>query len=105
MAKVAEQAERYEETSAFIARYVRQHKLLDTEGHNLLSVGFKNVVGRARASWRILEGIKRKECTRYSFLVAEYRVRLYGELCHIFEVVISVTTLLLGWIQSSCTKS
>ncbi|KAK4784791.1 hypothetical protein SAY86_019159 [Trapa natans] len=37
---------------------------LTVEERNLLSVGFKNVVGARRASWRILSSIEQKEESR-----------------------------------------
>ncbi|KAF2920144.1 hypothetical protein DAI22_08g188500 [Oryza sativa Japonica Group] len=48
MAKLAEQAERYEEMVEFM------------EKRNLLSVAYKNVIGARRASWRIVSSLKMK---------------------------------------------
>lgn len=63
MAKLAEQAERYEE----MVEYMKQVALLadeqelSVEERNLLSVAFKNVIGARRASWRIISSIEQKE--------------------------------------------
>ncbi|KAA0161345.1 hypothetical protein FNF28_05093 [Cafeteria roenbergensis] len=59
-AKLAEEAERFEDMVGFVTALAKQ-KTLSVEERNLLSVAFKNVVGSKRASWRILSGIEAKE--------------------------------------------
>ena len=63
MAKLAEQAERYDEMvneMEKVAKLVTEGEL-SVEERNLLSVAYKNVIGSRRASWRILSSIEQKE--------------------------------------------
>jgi len=61
LAKLAEQAERYEEMVESMRKVVEGGVDLSVEERNLLSVAFKNVVGARRASWRIISSIEGKE--------------------------------------------
>ncbi|CAI0444776.1 unnamed protein product [Linum tenue] len=60
-AKLAEQAERYEEMVDAMKKLATLNVELTIEERNLLSVGYKNVIGARRASWRILSSIEQKE--------------------------------------------
>lgn len=63
MAKLAEQAERYDEMveeMKKVAKLVNDQEL-SVEERNLLSVAYKNVIGARRASWRIISSIEQKE--------------------------------------------
>lgn len=63
MAKLAEQAERYDEMVQEmdkVAKLVAESEL-SVEERNLLSVAYKNVIGSRRASWRIISSIEQKE--------------------------------------------
>ena len=63
MAKLAEQAERYDEMveeMKKVATLVHDQEL-SVEERNLLSVAYKNVIGARRASWRIISSIEQKE--------------------------------------------
>lgn len=63
MAKLAEQAERYDEMveeMKKVAKLVHDQELT-VEERNLLSVAYKNVIGARRASWRIISSIEQKE--------------------------------------------
>ena len=57
---------------------------LTVEERNLLSVGYKNVVGSRRASWRILSSIQQKEEAKGNEVQAkqikEYRQKVESEL-------------------------
>jgi len=62
MAKLAEQAERYEEMVEFMKKVAQATtEDLSLEERNLLSVAYKNVVGARRASLRIIGSIQNKE--------------------------------------------
>ena len=99
LAKLAEQAERYDDMAAYMKKYVeelhdkalQQKNLLNQEERNLLSVAFKNVVGARRSSWRILSADEHK-CTdeRKKQILANYCDKVVEELrkvCH--EVLVS----------------
>jgi len=60
-AKLAEQAERYDEMVESMKMVARMDVELTVEERNLLSVAYKNVIGARRASWRIISSIEQKE--------------------------------------------
>jgi len=60
-AKLAEQAERYDEMVAAMKEVAKTGVELSIEERNLLSVAYKNVIGARRASWRIISSIEQKE--------------------------------------------
>ncbi|KAL5077584.1 hypothetical protein RYX36_016568, partial [Vicia faba] len=63
-AKLAEQAERYEEMVEAMKNVAKLDVKLTVEERNLLFVACKNVVGGRRASWRILSSIEQREETK-----------------------------------------
>ncbi|MCI19038.1 14-3-3-like protein D-like, partial [Trifolium medium] len=60
---------------------------LTVEERNLLSVGYKNVIGARRASWRILSSIEQKEESKGNDVnakrIKEYRHKVETELSNI----------------------
>ncbi|KAL1817629.1 hypothetical protein DCAR_0522093 [Daucus carota subsp. sativus] len=87
MAKLAEQAERYEEMVEFMEKLVTGATPageLTVEERNLLSVAYKNVIGSLRAAWRIVSSIEQKEESRknedHVVLVKDYRSKVESEL-------------------------
>merc|ERR1739844_395726 len=60
-AKLAEQAERYDEMVTAMKAVASMDVELTVEERNLLSVAYKNVIGARRASWRIISSIEQKE--------------------------------------------
>ncbi|KAM8854266.1 tyrosine 3-monooxygenase/tryptophan 5-monooxygenase activation protein, epsilon polypeptide 1 [Neosynchiropus ocellatus] len=60
-AKLAEQAERYDEMVVSMKNVASMDVELTVEERNLLSVAYKNVIGARRASWRIISSIEQKE--------------------------------------------
>ncbi|KAL4566063.1 hypothetical protein LXL04_030173 [Taraxacum kok-saghyz] len=87
MAKLAEQAERYEEMVKFMEKLVvglTPASELTVEERNLLSVAYKNVIGSLRAAWRIVSSIEQKEESRknddHVVLVKDYRSKVENEL-------------------------
>ncbi|GAB2232125.1 hypothetical protein Droror1_Dr00011148 [Drosera rotundifolia] len=85
MAKLAEQAERYEEMVTFMDQLVLTSPTpLTVEERNLLSVAYKNVIGSLRAAWRIVSSIEQKEEGRRNEenagMVREYRGKVEREL-------------------------
>ena len=56
-AKLAEQAERYDEMADHMKNVGQQSDELSVEERNLLSVAYKNAVGSRRAAWRIITSI------------------------------------------------
>ncbi|OII77866.1 hypothetical protein cand_038630 [Cryptosporidium andersoni] len=67
MAKLAEQAERYDEMARYMKDVVsnrEETEELTVEERNLLSVAYKNAVGSRRSSWRIISSVEQKEHSR-----------------------------------------
>ncbi|XP_047968812.1 14-3-3 protein 1 [Salvia hispanica] len=89
MAKLAEQAERYEEMVQFMDSLVvsAAGTELSVEERNLLSVAYKNVIGSVRAAWRIVSSIEQKEESRknddHVSLVKDYRSKVESELSQV----------------------
>ncbi|KAK7401920.1 hypothetical protein VNO78_13789 [Psophocarpus tetragonolobus] len=94
IAKLAEQAERYEEMVDSMKKVANLDVELTVEERNLLSVGYKNVIGARRASWRILSSIEQKEETKGNELnvkrIKEYRQKVESELSNICNDVMRV---------------
>lgn len=67
---------------------------LTVEERNLLSVGYKNVIGARRASWRILSSIEQKEEARGNVQhvkrIREYRQKVETELSNICSDIMTV---------------
>ncbi|KAJ1895341.1 radiation sensitive protein rad24, partial [Kickxella alabastrina] len=63
-AKLAEQAERYDEMVENMKSVAAEDQELTVEERNLLSVAYKNVIGARRASWRIISSIEQKETAK-----------------------------------------
>ncbi|KAL5970357.1 hypothetical protein TSMEX_001914 [Taenia solium] len=61
IAKLAEQAERYEDMAVAMKTIAEMGNELNNEERNLLSVAYKNVVGARRSSWRIMSSIAKKQ--------------------------------------------
>jgi 14-3-3 protein epsilon len=67
---------------------------LTVEERNLVSVGYKNVIGARRASWRILSSIEQKEEAKGNEQnvkrIKQYRQRVEDELAKICNDILSV---------------
>ncbi|XP_059669857.1 14-3-3-like protein D isoform X1 [Cornus florida] len=94
IAKLAEQAERYDEMVDSMKKVAKLDVELTIEERNLLSVGYKNVIGARRASWRILSSIEQKEEARGHELnakrIKEYRQKVESELSSICSDIMTV---------------
>ncbi|CDR45889.1 CYFA0S20e01332g1_1 [Cyberlindnera fabianii] len=96
LAKLAEQAERYEEMVENMKAVAGSGQELSVEERNLLSVAYKNVIGARRASWRIVSSIEQKEEAKGNEtqvnLIREYRSKIESELTKICDDILSVLT-------------
>nr|QWE91338.1 tyrosine 3-monooxygenase/tryptophan 5-monooxygenase activation protein [Suigetsumonas clinomigrationis] len=88
-AKLAEQAERYDEMVKYMKAVAEMGEPLSTDERNLLSVAYKNVVGARRASWRVLSSIEQREHEKGSVekekKIRNYKLKVEEELkdiCH-----------------------
>lgn len=92
-AKLAEQAERYDDMSAAMKKYVIDHnKKLSIDERNLLSVAYKNVVGARRSSWRVISSIESKVegSDAKSNMAKAYREKIEKELREICNDVLDL---------------
>ncbi|XP_058052398.1 14-3-3 protein sigma [Ahaetulla prasina] len=91
-AKLAEQAERYEDMADFMKAVVEDGAELSNEERNLLSVAYKNVVGCQRSAWRVVSSIEHKteEGDDKAQLVNEYRETIEKELKKVCNVVLGL---------------
>ncbi|XP_072303138.1 14-3-3 protein epsilon-like [Eucyclogobius newberryi] len=93
-AKLAEQAERYDEMVESMKNVAFKQEELSVEERNLLSVAYKNVIGARRASWRILSSLEQKEQSKGGEdklnMIREYRKTVEQELKDICEDILNV---------------
>ncbi|XP_074643840.1 uncharacterized protein LOC141900722 isoform X1 [Tubulanus polymorphus] len=61
VARLAEQAERYDEMVDAMKNVAKLNVELSVEERNLLSVAYKNVIGARRASWRVISSLEQKD--------------------------------------------
>jgi 14-3-3 protein epsilon len=96
MAKLAEQAERYDEMVESMKKVARMDVELTVEERNLLSVAYKNVIGARRASWRIVSSIEQKEESKrndaHVARIREYRSAIEKELAGICDDILNILT-------------
>lgn len=94
MAKLAEQAERYDEMVEAMNSVAKLDEGLTKEERNLLSVGYKNLIGAKRAAMRIIGSIELKEETKgkesHVRQTAEYRRKVEAEMDKICCDVINI---------------
>ncbi|KAF3632480.1 14-3-3-like protein GF14 epsilon [Capsicum annuum] len=94
LARLAEQAERYDEMVEAMKAIAKMDVELTVEERNLVSVGYKNVIGARRASWRILSSIEQKEESKGHEQnvkrIKTYRQRVEDELTKICSDILSV---------------
>jgi hypothetical protein len=98
MAKLAEQAERYDEMVEEMKRVAKMvhDQELSVEERNLLSVAYKNVIGARRASWRIISSIEQKEESKGNEEHVK-RIKKYREVVwHSFLHAVTSQSWLLG---------
>mmetsp|Transcript_108095 Transcript_108095/g.187577 ORF Transcript_108095/g.187577 Transcript_108095/m.187577 type:complete len:629 (+) Transcript_108095:61-1947(+) len=96
MAKLAEQAERYEDMSYHMCRLCFGRDDFSMTERNLLSVAYKNVVGSRRATWRLLTSEAQKESKHgklakgastgeYCIKVRDEALKICVEVLHLLE--------------------
>ncbi|KAJ3343372.1 hypothetical protein HDU93_008737 [Gonapodya sp. JEL0774] len=117
MAKLSEQAERYDEMVSFmkdVAKVKPAYRVLKgipevvlkstllwqmgveltVEERNLLSVAYKNVIGARRASWRIVSSIEQKEESKGNEnqvkKIRDYRIKIENELSDVCNDILDV---------------
>eukprot|EP00446_Apocalathium_sp_SHHI-4_P087369 CAMPEP_0177468608 /NCGR_PEP_ID=MMETSP0369-20130122/19169_1 /TAXON_ID=447022 ORGANISM="Scrippsiella hangoei-like, Strain SHHI-4" /NCGR_SAMPLE_ID=MMETSP0369 /ASSEMBLY_ACC=CAM_ASM_000364 /LENGTH=109 /DNA_ID=CAMNT_0018942833 /DNA_START=64 /DNA_END=390 /DNA_ORIENTATION=+ len=93
-AKLAEQAERYDEMAEHMANVGQLGIELSVEERNLLSVAYKNAVGSRRAAWRIITSVQQKETSKGNdanvAFAKEYCKKVEGELQNICDTILKL---------------
>jgi len=95
-AKLAEQAERYDDMASAMKEVTKNEtEPLTTEERNLLSVAYKNIVGAKRSSWRVISSIENKaqatdEDNGKKELASEYRKKVEKELDDVCREVLDL---------------
>merc|ERR1711976_936252 len=93
-AKLAEQAERYDEMSDHMEAVGKSGEELSVEERNLLSVAYNNAVGSRRAAWRIITSVEQKEKSKGNEENAkwakEYCGKVEKELQEICDTILAV---------------
>jgi 14-3-3 protein beta/theta/zeta len=91
-AKLAEQAERYDDMAGAMKKVTELGAELSNEERNLLSVAYKNVVGARRSSWRVISSIEQKTegSEKKQQMAKEYREKVEKELKDICQDVLNL---------------
>merc|ERR1711973_346496 len=92
-AKLAEQAERYDDMASSMKAVTETGIELSNEERNLLSVAYKDVVGARRSSWRVISSIEQKtdgSAERKQQMAKEYREKVECELREICNDVLGL---------------
>lgn len=94
LARLAEQAERYEEMVQHMSSIAKLDVGLLQEERNLLSVAFKNVIGSRRASWRIISTLELKkkgeDGEKKQLLETEYKLKIEKEMKDICDDILDL---------------
>lgn len=92
-AKLAEQAERYEDMAEAMKNAVEENPVLTAEERNLLSVAYKNVVGAKRSAWRVVEAMEQKHSATNDdkvHLIKDYKEKVEKELNEVCKEVLDL---------------
>merc|ERR1712007_400663 len=108
-AKLAEQAERYDEMADYMEKVGNLPDELSVEERNLLSVAYKNAVGSRRGAWRIITSVEQKETSKgneeQAKYAKEYRTKVEAELQKICDAVVGLLdSNLIGTATSGDSK-
>jgi len=96
LAKVAEQAERYEEMVEAMRSIAKLGVELTSDERSLLSVAYKNVVGSRRASWKIISSMDQKEtAASIKVLIQQYLAKVEKELSEVCRDIIELLDVYL----------
>tara|TARA_B110001450_G_scaffold223285_1_gene220311 strand:+ start:116 stop:694 length:579 start_codon:yes stop_codon:yes gene_type:complete len=97
MARVAEQAERFDDMVHYLQEVVKSKSDdFTTEERNLLSVGFKNQIGSKRTAIRTISAIEQNpKYSKFNEALTTYKKKIEGEL---YDQCISI----VGIVKDSC---
>jgi 14-3-3 protein epsilon len=93
LARVAEQAERYEDMVEFLKPVLdSKGSTVNSDERNLLSVAFKNLISSKRTAWRTISAIEQNpKYTKFSDSLASYKKKieesLYTDCENVIEII------------------
>ncbi|EFC41386.1 14-3-3 like protein [Naegleria gruberi] len=91
LAKVFDQAERYEEIAQLLKEIVQSDVELSPDERSLLSVAYKNMMGSKRNAWRIISSLQLKyENTSQSEMIKNYRIKIRNEIVDLGNEVLQL---------------
>lgn len=95
MAKLAEQAERYDDMVDFMKKLARMDVDMSAEERNLFSVSFKNTIGARRTSWRILSSLEQTVTAgeQAGQMISVYRKKIEDELRMVCNEILSIIAI------------
>ena len=108
MARVAEQAERFPDMVNYLKQVVgAKSEDFTTEERNLLSVGFKNLIGSNRTAIRTISAIEQNpKYSKFNSGLVEYKKKIEGELYNqCMEIVDIVSKNCMGVASTDETKA
>lgn len=90
-AKLAEQAERYDDMVDYMKK-IAKTGTLQVEERNLLSVAYKNIVGARRAAWRVITSLLTTDgrAPMEVAVLKRYRTKVEGELNSLCEDILNM---------------
>jgi len=99
MARVAEQAERFDDMVHYLQLVVKaKNEDFTTEERNLLSVGFKNQIGSKRTAIRTIGAIEQNpKYSKFGSGLADYKKKIEQEL---YDQCISIVNI----VKETCMK-
>ncbi|CAH8623384.1 unnamed protein product [Schistosoma margrebowiei] len=90
LAKIQEQAERFNDMACAMKKVVETSKKLNNEERNLFSVAYKNVVGCCRSAWRVVSNIEQRLDDQKKKQAGEYRSTIEKELQAVCQEVLDL---------------
>lgn len=94
IADISEQAEKYNDMLAALTLLVQQHPVLTTEERNLLSVAFKNTIGSAKYSHRIISSLEAAQTEQNNekniVRIRKYREKIENEIRHYCRIFLDM---------------
>jgi hypothetical protein len=99
MVRVAEQAERFNDMFSFLTEVIdKKDADFTTEERNLLSVGFKNLIGANRTAIRTIGAIEQNpKYQKFADALGQYKKKIEGEL---FNQCLSIVNL----VKDKCIR-
>jgi 14-3-3 protein epsilon len=93
MAKLSEEAQRYDDMVQYMRKIAMMNVETTAEERNLLSVAYKNVIGTRRTAWRIIHSVSQKEENKVHLAkIKEYQAKIEGELRQISDAITKLLT-------------